>query len=47
MARSCSLTAVEHILLATACTAGAVDIISFAELGGVFASAPHACFIHT
>lgn len=33
------LTAVESILLLTAFAAGAVDVISFASLGGVFASA--------
>src|SRR5580658_9303425 len=34
-----NLTFNEWILLLTACAAGAVDVISFATLGGVFASA--------
>src|ERR1700735_2172442 len=34
-----SLTHNEYILLLTAFSAGAVDVISFARLGGVFASA--------
>jgi uncharacterized membrane protein YoaK (UPF0700 family) len=39
MVRKLSLTPVEYVLLATAFAAGAVDIIGFANLGGVFASA--------
>ena len=39
MADSFQLTRVEIILLLTAFAAGAVDVISFATLGGVFASA--------
>jgi uncharacterized membrane protein YoaK (UPF0700 family) len=39
MTRHFSLTPVQCMLLSTAFAAGAVDIISFAELGGVFASA--------
>src|ERR1700709_2275829 len=37
--RSLGITRVEWILFATAFAAGAVDIIGFAKLGGVFASA--------
>jgi uncharacterized membrane protein YoaK (UPF0700 family) len=39
MAATRQLTPVEWILLATAFAAGSVDIIGFADLGGVFASA--------
>jgi uncharacterized membrane protein YoaK (UPF0700 family) len=39
MSEKIKLTQIEYILLLTAFAAGAVDVISFASLGGVFASA--------
>jgi uncharacterized membrane protein YoaK (UPF0700 family) len=39
MLQAFKLTRIESILLLTAVAAGAVDVISFASLGGVFASA--------